>query len=52
MEFLQRECPGKEPFRVDPLLAKLAELDTIPTALTMLFSIEGYKDKIEVEVGQ
>ncbi|RRT39741.1 hypothetical protein BHE74_00017585 [Ensete ventricosum] len=55
VELLQRECHVKEPLRVVPLFEKLADLEAAPAALSRLFSIEWYKNRIngkqEVMIG-
>lgn len=55
VELLQRECQIKNPLRVVPLFEKLADLEAAPAALTRLFSIDWYRDRIngkqEVMIG-
>lgn len=55
VELLQRECHVKTPLRVVPLFEKLADLEAAPAAMTRLFSIDWYKDRIngkqEVMIG-
>ncbi|XP_074290055.1 phosphoenolpyruvate carboxylase 1 isoform X2 [Silene latifolia] len=55
VELLQRECHIKEPLRVVPLFEKLADLEAAPAALTRLFSVDWYKNRIngkqEVMIG-
>ncbi|XP_050226804.1 phosphoenolpyruvate carboxylase 2 [Mercurialis annua] len=55
VELLQRECHVKEPLRVVPLFEKLADLETAPAAVSRLFSIDWYRDRIngkqEVMIG-
>ncbi|XP_021723764.1 phosphoenolpyruvate carboxylase 1 [Chenopodium quinoa] len=55
VELLQRECRIKNPLRVVPLFEKLADLEAAPAALTRLFSIDWYKNRIngkqEVMIG-
>ncbi|KNA05811.1 hypothetical protein SOVF_186850, partial [Spinacia oleracea] len=47
VELLQRECHIKNPLRVVPLFEKLADLEAAPAALTRLFSIDWYKNRID-----
>lgn len=55
VELLQRECRVKTPLRVVPLFEKLADLEAAPAAMTRLFSIDWYRDRIngkqEVMIG-
>ncbi|KAG5235408.1 phosphoenolpyruvate carboxylase family protein [Salix suchowensis] len=55
VELLQRECHVKQPLRVVPLFEKLADLEAAPAALSRLFSIEWYRNRIngkqEVMIG-
>ncbi|KAJ1441671.1 Pyruvate/Phosphoenolpyruvate kinase-like domain superfamily [Sesbania bispinosa] len=55
VELLQRECHIKHPLRVVPLFEKLADLEAAPAALSRLFSIEWYRNRIngrqEVMIG-
>ncbi|KVH88808.1 Phosphoenolpyruvate carboxylase [Cynara cardunculus var. scolymus] len=47
VELLQRECYVKNPLRVVPLFEKLADLKVAPAAMTCLFSIDWYKNRID-----
>ncbi|GJS93159.1 phosphoenolpyruvate carboxylase gene [Tanacetum coccineum] len=55
VELLQRECCVTKPLRVVPLFEKLADLEAAPAAMTRLFSIDWYKNRIagkqEVMIG-
>ncbi|KAH7544034.1 hypothetical protein ACOSQ2_031308 [Xanthoceras sorbifolium] len=55
VELLQRECHVKQPLRVVPLFEKLADLEAAPAALSRLFSIDWYRNRIngkqEVMIG-
>ncbi|KAK9078200.1 hypothetical protein SSX86_002257 [Deinandra increscens subsp. villosa] len=55
VELLQRECRVIKPLRVVPLFEKLADLEAAPAAMTRLFSIDWYKNRIagkqEVMIG-
>ncbi|KAK9674491.1 hypothetical protein RND81_12G236200 [Saponaria officinalis] len=55
VELLQRECHVKKPLRVVPLFEKLADLESAPAAVSRLFSIEWYRNRIngkqEVMIG-
>ncbi|KAK8924170.1 Phosphoenolpyruvate carboxylase 2 [Platanthera zijinensis] len=55
VELLQRECHVKNPLRVVPLFEKLADLEAAPAAVSCLFSIDWYRDRIngkqEVMIG-
>ncbi|CAN6217280.1 unnamed protein product [Urochloa humidicola] len=55
VELLQRECHVKTPLRVVPLFEKLADLEAAPAALSRLFSIDWYRQRIngkqEVMIG-
>ncbi|PWA92899.1 phosphoenolpyruvate carboxylase [Artemisia annua] len=55
VELLQRECRVTKPLRVVPLFEKLADLEAAPAAMTRLFSIDWYKNRIagkqEVMIG-
>ncbi|KAJ0244731.1 Phosphoenolpyruvate carboxylase 3 [Hirschfeldia incana] len=55
VELLQRECHVKKPLRVVPLFEKLADLEAAPAAVSRLFSIDWYKNRIngkqEVMIG-
>ncbi|KAF8086159.1 hypothetical protein N665_0633s0011 [Sinapis alba] len=55
VELLQRECHVKKPLRVVPLFEKLADLESAPAAVSRLFSIDWYKNRIngkqEVMIG-
>jgi len=55
VELLQRECHVPTPLRVVPLFEKLADLESAPAALSRLFSIEWYLNRIngkqEVMIG-
>lgn len=55
VELLQRECRVKHPLRVVPLFEKLGDLEAAPAAMTRLFSIDWYRDRIngkqEVMIG-
>ncbi|KAM1621622.1 hypothetical protein ACFX1X_020351 [Malus domestica] len=55
VELLQRECHVKKPLRVVPLFEKLADLEAAPAALSRLFSIDWYRERIngtqEVMIG-
>ncbi|XP_010542308.1 PREDICTED: phosphoenolpyruvate carboxylase 1-like [Tarenaya hassleriana] len=55
VELLQRECRIKQPLRVVPLFEKLADLDAAPAAVSRLFSIDWYRNRIngkqEVMIG-
>lgn len=55
VELLQRECHVKKPLRVVPLFEKLADLEAAPAAVSRLFSIDWYRDRIngkqEVMIG-
>ncbi|GJR37798.1 ankyrin repeat-containing protein [Tanacetum coccineum] len=46
VELLQRECCVTKPLRVVPLFEKLADLEAAPAAMTRLFSIDWYKNRI------
>ncbi|KAI0522578.1 hypothetical protein KFK09_004958 [Dendrobium nobile] len=47
VELLQRECHVKKPLRVVPLFEKLADLEAAPAALSRLFSINWYRNRID-----
>lgn len=47
VELLQRACHVKQPLRVVPLFEKLADLEAAPAALTRLFSIDWYRNRIK-----
>ncbi|XP_020577318.1 phosphoenolpyruvate carboxylase 2 [Phalaenopsis equestris] len=47
VELLQRECQVKKPLRVVPLFEKLADLEAAPAALSRLFSINWYRNRID-----
>ncbi|KAG0558515.1 hypothetical protein M758_10G031500 [Ceratodon purpureus] len=55
VELLQRECRIPKPLRVVPLFEKLADLEAAPAALSRLFSIDWYLNRIngkqEVMIG-
>ncbi|KAH0891395.1 hypothetical protein HID58_053824 [Brassica napus] len=55
VELLQRECHVKTPLRVVPLFEKLADLEAAPAAVSRLFSLDWYKNRIngkqEVMIG-
>ncbi|KAF2290705.1 hypothetical protein GH714_015076 [Hevea brasiliensis] len=54
VELLQRECHVKQPLRVVPLFEKLADLEAAPAAVSRLFSIDWYRNRIngqEVMIG-
>lgn len=55
VELLQRECHVQQPLRVVPLFEKLADLEAAPAAVSRLFSIDWYKNRIngrqEVMIG-
>lgn len=55
VELLQRECRVPKPLRVVPLFEKLADLESAPAALSRLFSIDWYLNRIngkqEVMIG-
>ncbi|KAM2245700.1 hypothetical protein EV2_007019 [Malus domestica] len=55
VELLQWECHVKKPLRVVPLFEKLADLEAAPAALSRLFSIDWYGERIngtqEVVIG-
>ena len=55
VELLQRECHVKKPLRVVPLFEKLADLEAAPAAVSRLFSLDWYKNRIngkqEVMIG-
>jgi phosphoenolpyruvate carboxylase len=55
VELLQRECRITKPLRVVPLFEKLADLESAPAALSRLFSIDWYLNRIngkqEVMIG-
>nr|GMC46353.1 phosphoenolpyruvate carboxylase [Ipomoea batatas] len=55
VELLQRECHVIHPLRVVPLFEKLADLEAAPAALSRLFSIDWYRNRIngkqEVMIG-
>nr|BAZ95844.1 phosphoenolpyruvate carboxylase gene [Flaveria bidentis] len=55
VELLQRECHVTKPLRVVPLFEKLADLEAAPAAMTRLFSMDWYKNRIngkqEVMIG-
>ncbi|CAM6040140.1 unnamed protein product [Sphagnum compactum] len=55
VELLQRECRVAKPLRVVPLFEKLADLESAPAALSRLFSIDWYLNRIngkqEVMIG-
>ncbi|KAM1335666.1 hypothetical protein ACFX15_039442 [Malus domestica] len=55
VELLQRECHVKKPLRVVPPFEKLADLEAAPAALSRLFSIDWYRERIngtqEVMIG-
>ncbi|MED6187240.1 Phosphoenolpyruvate carboxylase 1 [Stylosanthes scabra] len=55
VELLQRECHVKQPLRVVPLFEKLADLEAAPAAVSCLFSIDWYRNRIngkqEVMIG-
>ncbi|XP_019193195.1 PREDICTED: phosphoenolpyruvate carboxylase-like [Ipomoea nil] len=55
VELLQRECRVIHPLRVVPLFEKLADLEAAPAALSRLFSIDWYRNRIngkqEVMIG-
>lgn len=55
VELLQRECHVTQPLRVVPLFEKLADLETAPSSLSRLFSIDWYRNRIrgkqEVMIG-
>jgi phosphoenolpyruvate carboxylase len=46
VELLQRECRVVKPLRVVPLFEKLADLESAPAALSRLFSIDWYLNRI------
>ncbi|KAM1225035.1 hypothetical protein ACFX2G_044809 [Malus domestica] len=46
VELLQHECHVKKPLRVVPLFEKLADLEAAPAALSRLFSIDWYRERI------
>jgi phosphoenolpyruvate carboxylase len=46
VELLQRECRIAKPLRVVPLFEKLADLESAPAALSRLFSIDWYLNRI------
>nr|GEW17635.1 phosphoenolpyruvate carboxylase gene [Tanacetum cinerariifolium] len=46
VELLLRECRVTKPLRVVPLFEKLADLEAAPAAMTRLFSIDWYKNRI------
>jgi phosphoenolpyruvate carboxylase len=46
VELLQRECRVAKPLRVVPLFEKLADLESAPAALSRLFSIDWYLNRI------
>ncbi|KAL8506406.1 hypothetical protein ACS0TY_017328 [Phlomoides rotata] len=47
VELLQQECHVKNPLRVVPLFEKLADLEAAPAAVSRLFTIEWYRDRIK-----
>ncbi|GMH24919.1 hypothetical protein Nepgr_026762 [Nepenthes gracilis] len=47
VELLQRECHVKQPLRVVPLFEKLDDLEAAPAAVSRLFSIEWYRNRID-----
>ncbi|KAK1324956.1 Phosphoenolpyruvate carboxylase, housekeeping isozyme [Acorus calamus] len=47
VELLQRECRVKKPLRVVPLFEKLADLEAAPAALSRLFTIDWYRNRID-----
>ncbi|TYG88923.1 hypothetical protein ES288_A12G059700v1 [Gossypium darwinii] len=49
VELLQRECHVKQPLRVVPLFEKLADLEAAPAALARLFSVDWYRNQINVK---
>nr|CAA60626.1 phosphoenolpyruvate-carboxylase [Vanilla planifolia] len=55
VELLQREFRVPKPLRVVPLFEKLADLEAAPAAVSRLFSIDWYRDRIngkqEVMIG-
>nr|XP_043624491.1 phosphoenolpyruvate carboxylase 2-like [Erigeron canadensis] len=55
VELLQRECHVIKPLRVVPLFEKLTDLDAAPAAMSRLFSIDWYRNRIngkqEVMIG-
>ncbi|KAI3774942.1 hypothetical protein L1987_49506 [Smallanthus sonchifolius] len=55
VELLQRECHVIKPLRVVPLFEKLADLEAAPAAMSRLFSIDWYINRIsgkqEVMIG-
>ncbi|XP_072959263.1 phosphoenolpyruvate carboxylase 1 [Typha angustifolia] len=55
VELLQRECHVKKPLRVVPLFEKLGDLEGAPAAVSRLFSIDWYMNRIngkqEVMIG-
>ena len=55
VELLQRECRVPQPLRVVPLFERLADLQSAPAAISRLFSIDWYRDRIngkqEVMIG-
>ncbi|KAJ0700895.1 putative phosphoenolpyruvate carboxylase [Helianthus annuus] len=55
VELLQRECHVKKPLRVVPLFERLADLEAAPEAMSRLFSVDWYKNRIhgkqEVMIG-
>ncbi|XP_072066628.1 phosphoenolpyruvate carboxylase, housekeeping isozyme-like [Arachis hypogaea] len=55
VELLQWECHVKQPLRAVPLFEKLDDLESAPTAVARLFSIDWYRNRIngkqEVMIG-
>lgn len=47
VELLQQECHVKTPLRVVPLFEKLADLEAAPAAVSRLFTIEWYRNRIK-----